>query len=81
MKELSEMLKNKKKDKKMSKSMEDKMEILQQLKEMASGMIGSDLSELKKITVAAKDTDGLKKGLEKAEEMLGDDEESEDEYC
>ncbi len=84
MKELMEMLKNKKKAKK-SPSMDSKMEVLKELQDMLSGVMGEDLSELKKVTVAAKDKKGLKAGLEKAEEMLGseseEDMDEEDEYC
>lgn len=84
MKELMEMLKKKKKSKEMSKDMSHKMEILEQLKAMASEMMGEDLGGLKKVTVAAKDQEGLEEGLEKAKELLGKKEESEDdedEYC
>lgn len=57
-----------------------KMSVLQELRKMASGMMGEDLkkgmddklSGLKKVTVAATDDMGLKKGLSKAKEMLGD---------
>lgn len=84
MKELMEMLKKKKKNKEMSKGMEHKMEMLEQLKAMASEMMGGDLEGLKKVTVAAKDDEGLKSGLEKAKELLrskDDEDEEEDEYC
>ena len=84
MKELMEMLKNKKKAKK-TPNMDSKMEVLQELQDMLSGVMGEDLAELKKVTVAAKDKKGLKAGLEKAEEMLGseseEDMDEEDEYC
>lgn len=84
MKDLMEMLKNKKKSKDMSKGMETKMEMLQQLKDLATQMMGGDLEGLKKVTVAAKDDQGLKSGLEKAKELLNsmsDENEEDDEYC
>jgi len=53
-----------------------KRNMLQELKKMASGMLGEDLKGkmdgMKKITVAAKDDDSLKAGLKSAEEILGD---------
>lgn len=55
---------------------EAKRNMLQELKKMASGMLGNDLKGkmdgMKKITVAAKDDDSLKAGLKSAEEILGD---------
>lgn len=47
-----------------------KMAALSELRELASSMMGDDLGEMKKVTVAAKDKKGLKKGLETAEKML-----------
>ena len=51
---------------------------------MASDMIGGDLAEgMKKVTVASDSKEGLKKGLEKAEDLMEEmpkvDEEMEDE--
>lgn len=63
----------------MSKDMkhEAKRNMLQELKKMASGMLGDDLkgkmSGMKKITVAGKDDDSLKAGLKTAEGILGKD--------
>lgn len=68
----------------MSKDMkhEAKRNMLQELKKMASGMLGEDLKgkmdSMKKVTVAGKDNESLKKGLEVAEEILGDTEEDMD---
>lgn len=46
------------------------------MKEM-SGMMAEPMKGLKKVTVAAKDQEGLEKGLDKAKEMLqGEEEES-----
>jgi len=47
-----------------------KMSALSELRDMASSMMGGDMDELKKVTVAAKDKKGLKKGLEKAKQIL-----------
>lgn len=44
-----------------------KMDILKELKEMAHGSMSDDL---KKITIASDSEEGLKAGLEKAEEVL-----------
>lgn len=55
---------------------EAKRNMLQELKKMASGMLGEDLKGkmdgMKKVTVAAKDDESLKAGLKSAEEILGD---------
>ena len=53
---------------------EAKMKMLQELKKMATEMMGGELKGkmdgIKKVTVAAKDDASLKKGLEKAGEMV-----------
>jgi hypothetical protein len=59
-----------------------KLDLLKDLRKMAMGMIsdgsGEEMpGELQKVTVAAKDKEGLKEGLEKAEDLVGG-EESED---
>jgi hypothetical protein len=46
------------------------MAALKELHGIASQMMGDDFSELQKVTVAAKDKKGLKKGLEKAKELI-----------
>lgn len=49
-----------------------KMNALMSLKDAMSQLIGSDIKGgMKKVTVAADDEKGLKKGLDKAKEMLG----------
>src|SRR5271168_2067344 len=52
-----------------------KLKVLKHLKDMASGMMGDDvkggMEGLKKVTVAAPDTQGLKHGLDKAKEVVG----------
>lgn len=56
-----------------------KIKALKDLKKMVTGMIGGDvknsLEGMKKVTVAASDEEGLKKGLKKAEEIMGSSEE------
>lgn len=94
MKDLMEMLSKKKKSKKSDKDKDAKMEVLQNLHKLASEMMGGDmLGEMKKVTVAAQDQEGLQEGLDKAKSLLGgmpqempemekeEDEEDEDEYC
>lgn len=71
------MKKNKKEDKKSSAKIKGKMSALKGLHKMASDMMGGDLKGLKKVTVMSKNKKGLKAGLEKAEELLGDEEDSE----
>jgi hypothetical protein len=59
-----------------------KMDVLKELKSMAMDAMGKKLDGAKKVEVAADSKEGLKAGLEKAQEMLGSeekDEESEEE--
>jgi hypothetical protein len=60
----------KKEDKGPSNKSKGKMAALKELHGIASQMMGDDFSELQKVTVAAKDKKGLKKGLEKAKELI-----------
>jgi hypothetical protein len=61
----------KKDDEEMGMKKNAKMEVLKELRKMASDMMAEDLKGgMKKVTVAAKDEEGLKEGLEKAEDML-----------
>jgi len=62
-----------KKDDKMSVKAKGKMSALKGLHGMASEMMGDDLKNMKKVTVMAKNKKGLKKGLDKAEELLDSD--------
>jgi hypothetical protein len=64
-----------KKEKKDSSKKVGKMAALKGLHKMASDMMGADMAGMKKVSVIAKDKKGLKKGLEKAEKMVGDEEE------
>ena len=51
-----------------------KLKMLQELKKMASDMLGGDLKSkmdgMKKVTVASTDKEGLAKGLDKAKKMV-----------
>lgn len=58
------------KDKKMDSKKKGKMCALQDLHKMASDMMGDDMGEVRKVSVMAKDKEGIKKGLEKAKELL-----------
>lgn len=49
-----------------------KMSVLKDLHKVMGNMMGDDVKGLQKVTVAAPDSDGLKAGLEKAEDLLGD---------
>lgn len=66
----------KKNDKKPSSKMKGKMAALKGLHKMASDMMGADMKGMKKVSVIAKDKKGLKKGLEKAEDIIGGDDSS-----
>jgi hypothetical protein len=74
MKNLEQMLMQKKDKTEMSKEeIQAKMEVLQELMDMCKDKIGnsvkSGMDEMQKVTVAAPDTESLKLGLEKAEEL------------
>lgn len=48
-----------------------KMKVIHELRQMAQDMMGEKLDEgMKKVTVASDDKEGLKEGLEKAEEIV-----------
>lgn len=68
MKQLMSMKKNKDKLDPMYK--DAKMGSLQQLKDVAAGMMGDDVKGMKKVTVAAPDKAHLEEGLDKAKQML-----------
>jgi hypothetical protein len=76
-----------KKKKELSMDKMAKMDMLKALRKMALDMInegdaGEEMDALQKVTVAAKDKEGLKAGLEKAEEVLekmpGEEDDSEE---
>jgi len=79
-KDLEKMLMSKKDKGAMSeKSMQAKMEVLQELLQMAQEAMGSKvkggMDEMQKVSVMAPDQEGLKKGLEIAEEIAENSEE------
>ena len=47
-----------------------KLDVLKDLKKQAMEMMGEKVSGLKKVTIASDSKEGLKKGLEKAEEVV-----------
>lgn len=60
---------------------EAKMDVIKEMKGMMKGMMGDDIRGLKKVTVASDSPEGLKEGLEKAEDVIDakmGDEESEE---
>ncbi len=66
--------KKKKDGKKMSENeKEAKGGVLSEMKDMASKMMGDKVKGLKKVTVASDSEEGVKKGLEKAKDLLGHD--------
>lgn len=58
-----------------------KLVALKEANKMASDMMKEDLSGLKKVTVASDSPSGLKAGLEKAEEMIGEGEDKDCSEC
>ena len=72
MDELQKMLAKRKKSSSKGKSGEGKMKALKGLRSMMNKMMGGamDKNMKNRVTVMAKDKAGLKKGLDKAEEML-----------
>lgn len=82
MDDLKELLAKKMKDQKepMSENKKNaKMSVLQDLKKMMDDSIAGDLKGLKKVTVASDSKEGLKEGLEKAEDVIEGQEEMEEE--
>lgn len=57
----------------------EKMSVLDELSGMMGGEMADKLKGMKKVSVIAKDEEGLKKGLDKAEEVLEDSEEDSEE--
>lgn len=68
-----------KKDKKDEMSKMAKMDALKELRELASKAMSDDMDEMQKVSVMAKDSEGLQEGLEKAKELLGKKKMEEDE--
>lgn len=50
-----------------------RMAALKGLHKMASDMMGQDMMGLKKVSVMAKDKKGLQQGLNKAKQLVGDE--------
>lgn len=68
MKELKELLGPKKKIDPTEK--EAKLAAIKGMRKMAGDMMADDMKSMKKVTVAAPDAEGLKEGLEKAEDVV-----------
>lgn len=74
------MKKLEKKGKKLSPlEQKAKMDVVKELQSQAGDMMGEKLKGLKKVTVASDSEEGLKAGLEKAEEVIEQKQESEQE--
>jgi replication-associated recombination protein RarA len=54
-----------------SKMIEAKKNVVQQIMDMLKGDMAGQMKGLKKVTVASNDEEGLKKGLNKAQEIIG----------
>lgn len=81
MDELKKMMAKKKDDGAMSEQEQQaKMDVIMELLEMAQGEMGSrvksGMDDMKKVTVAAPDSESLTDGLEAAQDMLGTDDEA-----
>jgi hypothetical protein len=70
MKDLKELLGSKKKIDPIEK--EAKLAAVKGMRKMAGDMMADDMKSMKKVTVAAPDTESLKLGLEKAEDVVED---------
>lgn len=69
--DLMKKLMEKKAEKKLSPNEQKaKMSVMEELQNMASDAMGKKLDGIKKVTVASDDEQGLKKGLEKASEIV-----------
>jgi hypothetical protein len=70
---IDKLMKMKKKEGKLSDVEKDaKLSVLQDLKSQAEDSLAGKLKGLKKVTVAAGSPSDLKKGLDKAKEIIGD---------
>jgi hypothetical protein len=67
---MKEILKKKKSEDMDPMYKDAKMGILKEIRDLAAKDMGEDLKGLKKVTVAAPDQEGLKAGLNKAEELI-----------
>lgn len=73
MKKFAELLESKAKVQKPMHSAEKdaKLKAIHEMRKMASDEMAMPLKNLKKVTVASDSSEGVKKGLEKAKEMMG----------
>lgn len=68
---LQELLKKKKPNKDMDPVHKSaKMSVLKDIRDMAANDMGGDLKDMKKVTVASPDEEGLKMGLDKAKDLV-----------
>lgn len=68
---LEELMKKKGKGEKLDPQYKDaKMSVLEEIKGLCENRMKDDLGGLKKVTVAAPDSEALKEGLSKAEDMV-----------
>ena len=79
MDKFKQMLQMKAKDAKPMSNLEKnaKLKAVHQMRKMATDEMSEPLKNLKKVTVASNEPEGLKMGLEKAKQMLGHDPEME----
>lgn len=70
MKDLKELLGAKKKIDPIEK--DAKLSAIKNMRKMAGDMMADDMHNMKKVTVAAPDEESLKKGLDKAKEVVGE---------
>lgn len=62
-----------------SSSMDAKMKVLEELRDMATSLMGEKLDKkhgMKEVSIAAPDSEGLKKGLDMAKELMPEEGES-----
>lgn len=81
MEQLMEMLSEKKEGKKGSdeRDLQAKMDVLDELRQIAEDQMGEEMLDgMKSVKVMAKDEEGLKSGLEKAQDLVGDMDEMSD---
>lgn len=57
---------------------EAKMGVLGSIKKMASDMMADDIKGMKKVVVAGNDEEAVKEGLDKAKELMGEEEKEEE---
>jgi hypothetical protein len=60
----------KKKEKMGDAEKEAKMSVIKEMRNMASGIMGDNLKNLKKVTIASDSKEGLEEGLDKAKEVI-----------